>query len=438
MELTAAQLEAILTLDKSQFDRELCGGDRTAQNTRRSFTHWGKAVGKAVPDRIVRPATGAAGMAATATKTGTDYNTSQQQSRAALAPLLGSSAAAQAQRAELDEWADKSPFAREVWYEAQQQLIGFGTEAELVVPSLNGVQDAVAAVGGTNEDIKGVVDTLAQMQGQGRLSGEELRRLGQYGIDAASIIGDEMGYTGAEIREMASKPGGIPVDQVWDPLTTGLEERFGGAAEAVKDTFVGAVDRIRAAFRDIGGEIARPFVDPDGGGRAVDWANDFADLLRAVESQIPSLVGVMDNRLSPAFDNFRIRMKDATDAVNDWDQADLESMLDRLGEHTPTIAGLSGAMFALATQNIPVIGGLTSALGPLGTALSLAALASPEMRDGLADIFEAGEPLIGVLGDLAGVASGTFVTGLEAAATVLSGVADIVGPVVEKIGRGHV
>src|SRR5690625_189909 len=88
-------------------------------------------------------------------------------------------------------------------------------------------------------------------------------------------------------------------------------------------------------------------------------------------------------------------------------------------------------MFALATQNIPVIGGLTSALGPLGTAIGLAAVASPEMRDGLADIYEAGEPLIGVLADLAGIASGTFVTGLEASATVLSGVADVIGPVVE-------
>lgn len=431
MALTAAQLEAILTLDKSQFERELAGAHTSAQNTRRSFQDWGKDVGKAVNDGIVLTATGAAAMAATVTKVGIDFNTLQQQNRAALETLLGSAEAAEAQMGRLDSWADNSPFAREIFYEAQQQLIGFGVEADLVIPILDGVQDAVAAVGGTNEDITQVVDALSNMQGTGRLTGEELRRLGRYGIDAATIIGDEMGHTGEEIREMASRPGGIPVDQVWEPLTEGLTSRFGGAAENVKDTYVGALDRIKAASRDIGSEIAAPFVDPQGGGRAVDWANDFADLLRAVESQIPSLVGTMDDRLSPAFDNFRIRMKDATDAVNNWDAADLESMLDRLGDHIPTIAGLSGAMFALATQNIPVIGGLTSALGPLGTALGLAALASPEMRDGLSDILSAGEPLIGVLADLAGVASGTFVTGLEASATVLSAVADVVGPVVE-------
>src|SRR5690625_4856049 len=283
MALTAAQLEAILTLDKSQFDRELSGAERSAQNTRRSFTDWGKDVGKAVNDGIVLTATGAAGMAATVTKIGIDYNTLQQQSRAALETLLGSSEAAQAQLAELDEWADKSPFAREVWYEAQQQLIGFGTEAELVVPILNGVQDAVAAVGGTNEDIKGVVDTLAQMQGQGRLSGEELRRLGQYGIDAASIIGDEMGYTGAEIREMASKPGGIPVDQVWDPLIEGMNTRFEGAAANVKNTFDGAIDRVKAAWRDLSADLAKPLVDPDGGGFLIDFANNVADVMRAVQ-----------------------------------------------------------------------------------------------------------------------------------------------------------
>src|SRR5690625_1111950 len=200
MALTAAQLEAILTLDKSQFEDALGQAQDTARNTRRSFQDWGRDVGKAINDGIVLTAGGAAVMAATATKVGIDFNTLQQRNRAALETLLGSAEAAEAQMGKLDAWADNSPFAREVFYEAQQQLIGFGTEAELVIPILDGVQDAVAAVGGTNEDITQVVDALSNMQGTGRLTGEELRRLGRYGIDAATIIGDEMGKSGQEIR----------------------------------------------------------------------------------------------------------------------------------------------------------------------------------------------------------------------------------------------
>lgn len=431
MALTAAQLEAILTLDKSQFDRAFKDAHGQLEKESRGFKNWGTDVGKAVNDGLVLAATGAAGLAATVGGIGVQYNTLQQQSRAALETLLGGVEEANAQMDKLDAWADNSPFAREIFYEAQQQLIGFGVEAELVVPILDGVQDAVAAVGGTNEDITQVVDTLANMQGTGRLTGEELRRLGRYGIDAATIIGDEMGKSGEEIRDMASRPGGIPVDQVWDPLTSGLTERFGGAAEAVKETFVGAMDRIRAATRDIGGEIARPFVDPNGGGAAVDWANDFADVLRAVEGQVPAVVTVLNDRMSPAFDTARVAMKDATDAINDFDPSDLEGIIDDLAGHLPAIAGLSGAMFTMATTNIPVIGGLTQAIGPLPAAIGAAALASPELRDSLGELWETGKPLIGTLADLAGVASGTLTSGLELTADVLTVVNEVLGPAVE-------
>src|SRR5690606_29754649 len=168
---------------------------------------------------------------------------------------------------------------------AQQQLLGFGVEAKNVIPTLDAVQNAVAAVGGSNEQVSQVTYALAQMQGQGKLTGETLNQLGQYGIDAATILGERLGKTGAQIRELASKPGGIPVDQVWEPLVAGLMERFGGATDNIKAQMDGAVDRVKGAWRDIGSIIAAPFINPQGGGRAVEWANKLADALRALEQK---------------------------------------------------------------------------------------------------------------------------------------------------------
>src|SRR5690625_569920 len=224
MALTAAELIAFLRMDKSEFERDLQGAEKQMGRSESKFRNWAKGMGQAAVETATAGAAVMGGLATAVFTTGVNYNTLQQRSRAALETLLGGAEAANEQMDKLDAWATNSPFAREVFYEAQQQLIGFGVEAEMVIPILDGVQNAVAAVGGTNEDISSVVDALAQMQGTGRMSGEELRRLGEYGIDAATIIGEEMGKSGQEIRDMASKPGGIPVDQIWEPLTAGLED----------------------------------------------------------------------------------------------------------------------------------------------------------------------------------------------------------------------
>src|SRR5690625_1362223 len=272
-----------MRLDDAQFNQGLDGSKSRFEGLRSAV---GAGV-RAIATGFAAATTTAAGLGIAAFKVGMDFNRLQQNSRAALTTILGSAEAAADQMDRLDDFASNSPFARQVWITAQQQLLGFGVEAERVVPILDAVQQSVAAVGGSNEQIESVTYALAQMQGTGRLTGETLNQLGQYGIDAASIIGQEMGKTGQEIRKLASKPGGIPVDEVWDPLVDGMMENFGGATEGLRQQWDGAVDRIKAAWRDIGAILAEPFIDPMGGGRAVGWADDFADTLRAAQAQIP-------------------------------------------------------------------------------------------------------------------------------------------------------
>lgn len=219
-------------------------------------------------------------------KTGIEYNTLQQTSRAALTTLLGGAVEANAQMDKLDEFARTSPFSKAVFIQAQQQMLGFGVAAKDVLPALDSIQNAVAAMGGGNEQISALAEIMARIKSEGRLSGDALQRMGYYGIDAATIIGSQMGKTAVQIRDMASKPGGIPVDQIWNPLVEGLQEKFGGAADNVKQTFAGAMDRVQAAWRDLSAELASPLVDPSGGGALVDLLNWAADMMRAFQ-QLP-------------------------------------------------------------------------------------------------------------------------------------------------------
>src|SRR5665648_302567 len=220
------------------------------------------------------------GVGVAALKTGISYNTLQQQSRAALTTLLGSAEAANAQMDKLDVFARTSPFAKQVFITAQQQMLGFGIEARKVIPYLDAIQNAVAAMGGSNDDVAELTRIMAQISASSKITAVDLMQFGRRGIDAATIIGSQMGKTGAQIREDITA-GTLDAQVALDALAAGMQDRYGGAAENVKNTFTGAVDRIKAAWRDFSGMLAEPLVGAEGGGVFIGLLNDTADVLRA-------------------------------------------------------------------------------------------------------------------------------------------------------------
>src|SRR5690606_34818095 len=96
-------------------------------------------------------------------KTGVEYNTLQQTSRAALTTLLGGAEAASAQMDKLDAFARTSPFAKTTFITAQQQMLAFGIEAQKVVPYLDAIGEAVAAAGGSNQQLGEIAFIMAQI-----------------------------------------------------------------------------------------------------------------------------------------------------------------------------------------------------------------------------------------------------------------------------------
>lgn len=227
------------------------------------------------------------GLGVAAAKTGGEYNTLQQTSRAAMKTLMGGAQEANAQMDKLDKFAKSSPFAKQVFIQAQQQLIGFGVEAKRVIPYLDAIQNAVAATGGSNDDISSVVETMSKIQSSAKITAQDLNEFGNRGIDAAGLIGAQMGKTGAEIREQITK-GTIGADEALDALAKGMAEKFDGAAAGVKETMTGAMDRVKSAWRDLSAAMVEPFVSQDGGGMAVDWLNGIADKMREIEGLSPA------------------------------------------------------------------------------------------------------------------------------------------------------
>lgn len=339
---------------------------------------------------------GVAALGKNTISTGLAYNAMQQNANAALKTMLGSQKAVNEQMEKLGKLAQNSPFSKATFISAQQQLIAFGVEVEKVIPLLDAMQNAVAASGGGSQQLADLAFVIAQIKAAGKITGQDLIQLGQRGINAAEIIGKAFGKSSAEVKAMISK-NQIDADQAIDALTKGMMEKFGGATDAIKQQWSGAADRIKAANRDIGADIGKMFIDPAGGGRAVEWGNKLADVLRTFQKRLREAQGGIEDFLSPAFKNISKGLDAANNALKKFDAARAGAQLEKLTSYTPLIGGTTAALMAFALQPIPVIGQLASAMGPLTVGVAALIAASPELRKAggaFGEAFKPGEKIL--------------------------------------------
>lgn len=339
---------------------------------------------------------GVAALGKNTISTGLAYNAMQQNANAALKTMLGSQKAVNEQMEKLGKLAQNSPFSKATFISAQQQLIAFGVEVEKVIPLLDAMQNAVAASGGGSQQLADLAFVIAQIKAAGKITGQDLIQLGQRGINAAEIIGKAFGKSSAEVKTMISK-NQIDADQAIDALTKGMMEKFGGATDAIKQQWSGAADRIKAANRDIGADIGKMFIDPAGGGRAVEWGNKLADVLRTFQKRLREAQGGIEDFLSPAFKNISKGLDAANSALQKFDAARAGAQLEKLTSYTPLIGGTTAALMTFALQPIPVIGQLASAMGPLTVGVATLIAASPELRkagSAFGEAFKPGEKIL--------------------------------------------
>jgi hypothetical protein len=232
-----------------------------------------------------------------------------------------------------------------------------------------------------------------------------------------------MGKTAAEVREDITAQA-ITGVQFIDQLTAAMTARFGGAAANVKETWAGATDRIKGAVRDIGGLLASPLVDPNGGGAAVEWANSVADALRALESRLEPAIAALRGRAEPAVAALNAKLQ----ALAEWIRtADFSRIAAQIQPMLPAIVGVSAGLTTMALGNIPYVDRLVGSLKPLPVALAAAAFASPELRQALFDLLAAAAPLLQAAGQLTTTLASALGPALQVVAAILQPVIAAVG-----------
>jgi tape measure domain-containing protein len=167
-----------------------------------------------------------------------------EQAEVGFSTMLGSAEKARKFIGDLQKFAAATPFEFPELVGSAQQFLAMGFAAKDVIPMLTAVGDAVAAMGGSAENVDSVTRAFSQMQAKGKVASDELMQLTEQGIPALQILADSYGVSTTQMQQMIEK-GQVLSAKAIPALIKGLEsgtkhvKGFGGMMEAQSGTIAG-------------------------------------------------------------------------------------------------------------------------------------------------------------------------------------------------------
>lgn len=175
------------------------------------------------------------------------------------------------------------------------QLAASGIEAgDKMQQSLQAVAGVAAMTNSSYEDIGRI---FTQIAGQGRLMGNDLLQLSGRGMNAAATLGEALGKTEAEIRDMVSK-GKIS----FEVFSNVMYQSFGEGAKKANETFDGALSNVKSALARIGALFYSPLIASNG--PVVKFLNVVREKINDVKKYIEPIAKIITDKLIVAIEWF--------------------------------------------------------------------------------------------------------------------------------------
>ena len=147
------------------------------------------------------------------------------------------------------------------------------TQMGMVLKSVSGVAAQ------TNQDFEQIAHVFSTIAGNGRLMGMQLTQLSTYGMNAAADIGDALGKTEEEVRDLVSK-GKIGADQFFEIMY----KKYWANSKKANDTLEGVSRNIRASYSRIGEAFYGPLIANQG--PVVKMLNAYKDVIGVVANRL--------------------------------------------------------------------------------------------------------------------------------------------------------
>ncbi|XFO65861.1 hypothetical protein SPSIL_020080 [Sporomusa silvacetica DSM 10669] len=182
-------------------------------------------------------------MSAAAVKS-VSLSAAMEQNKIAFSTMLGSGQAAQKMLDDLATFAEKTPFDFTSLVTSSKKMIGLGYSAEEIIPTLNILGDAVAAVGGNSENMSSIVDAFAKMRAGGMLAADQMNRLTDAGIPAWQMLAKVLNTDVATAMSMAEQKS-INANTAISGMMAEMSTRYGGTMKTASATVSGQMSNIQ-------------------------------------------------------------------------------------------------------------------------------------------------------------------------------------------------
>lgn len=291
--------------------------------------------------------------------------------------------------------------------------------------TLSLVGDA-ATIAGTDLSDMGAI--FGQVATAGTLMGDDIAQLQDRGIPILQLVGEQMGVTAQEAKELASE-GKVSFDTFRDAIEAGM----GGAALASGNTFRGALANVQAALSRLGESVAVPVLTQmtDLFGQVTSAIDEMGPVAERVGSLLGSAfsdgVEFIQSTVIPGMERLFDLFLSGSESIGPMRDifTDLGGVLlelgatvgETLGQALEALAPVLGFIVALAGQLLtaitPLVTMLISALGPAIEKIASAFMS--ELVPAFDELMPAIQPFVEFM-------SATFTSTIDGAITAVVGI----------------
>ena len=218
--------------------------------------------------------------------------------------------------------------------ECAEKFKGMSAAALIADGELDQMSVALRAISGvasqTNSEYSDIANVFTRVAGQGKVMATDLNSLAARGMNAAATLGESLGKSESEVREMVSD-GKISFEM----FSEAMYDAFADHAIEANNTFTGALANMKAALSKIGADFYQPLLD-----ELPALFNSIRVNINAIRSAIQPFIEFVNQVLKVAIEtlsNFFNDLADKTSAVKN------------------VFTGLGNIFIALASVITPII-----------------------------------------------------------------------------------
>ena len=181
---------------------------------------------------------------------GSSIAAGRETDKISFATLFGSKETADSYLSNLVGMANSTPFLYDDLTSMSKTLATYGYDADSILPVLQTIGDAGAALGQSKSDMTAVATAIGRMKSSNKTTLEYLNILNDRGIGAVGMLSDAYGVDQGTMYSMISK-GEVAGQDAARIILDALSDSFAGAMEAQSKTFSGITSTIEGLQQEL-------------------------------------------------------------------------------------------------------------------------------------------------------------------------------------------